>query len=200
MARLQNHAAGWQPPPGFTRSRVDNLGALERGLADASDPAVAERAVHTVAAVTTPEAAAVVAAAIRRVWAAMEELGSGADVFGLMHADLHHRNFLFHNGSVGAIDFEDCGYGHWLYDFAVPLTALRGHPDYRALRQALLTGYRRHRPLSAEHERLLDSFMALRTLQDLLGAIEVKDQPAFQEEWEASVANTLQELRPFVHR
>src|SRR5262249_11773507 len=103
-------------------------------------------------------------------------------------------------GTVGAIDFEDCGYGHWLYDFAVPLTALRRNSEYRSLRQALLTGYRRHRSLSAEHERLLDHFMALRTLQDLLGMIEVRDQPAFHDEWEASMASTLQELRAFVHR
>jgi Ser/Thr protein kinase RdoA (MazF antagonist) len=195
IAHLQNHAAHWQPPVGFTRGRVDNLGALERGPADAFSPAVAERAVEAVAAVSTPEAAAVVAAAIGKVWAVMEELGEGPDVFGLLHADLHHRNFLFQRGTVGAIDFEDCGYGHWLYDFAVPLTGLRGHPDYHALRQALLKGYRRHRPLPADQESLLDTFMALRTLQDLLGAIEVKDHPAFRDVWEASLAGRLHELR-----
>jgi Ser/Thr protein kinase RdoA (MazF antagonist) len=198
MAHLQNHAAHWQPPIGFTRGRVDNLGALERGPADAFDPAVAERAVETVAAVSTREAAAVVAAAIRKVWTAIEELGEGPDVFGQLHADLHHRNLLFHTGTVGAIDFEDCGYGHWLYDFAVPLTALRGHPEYHALRQALLMGYRQHRPLPADQESLLDTFIALRTLQNLLGAIEVKDQPAFRDVWEASLAGTLQELRAFI--
>ena len=198
MAHLQNHAAHWQPPIGFTRGRVDNLGALERGPADAFDPAVAERAVETVAAVSTPEAVAEVETAIHKVWAAMEELGEGPDVFGLMHADLHHRNFLFHNGMVGAIDFQDCGYGHWLYDFAVPLTGLLGHPDYRALRQALLMGYRQHRPLPADQESLLDTFIALRTLQNLLGAIEVKDQPAFRDTWEASLAERLRELRAFL--
>jgi Ser/Thr protein kinase RdoA (MazF antagonist) len=200
MARLQDHAAQWQPPIGFTRSRVDNLGALERGPADAFDPAVAERAVQSVAAVSTPAAAAVVASAIRKVWTAMEGLGEGPEVFGLMHADLHHRNFLFHRGIAAAIDFEDCGYGHWLYDFAVPLTALRRHPDYRALRQALLMGYRQRRPLAAEHERLIDTLMALRTLQDLLGAIEVKDQATFQGEWEMNLAGALQELRAFIDR
>jgi Ser/Thr protein kinase RdoA (MazF antagonist) len=198
MAQLQNPAAGWQPPTGFTRSRVDNLGALERGPADAFDQAVAERAVETVRAVSTPEAAAVVEAAIRKVWAATEQLGEGPDVFGLLHADLHQRNFLFHRGTVGAIDFEDCGYGHWLYDLAVPLTALWGNPNYDALRRALLMGYRQHRPLPADEESLLETFMALRNLQDLLGVIEVRDQPAFRDLWVASLAGRLQELRAFL--
>lgn len=33
---------------------------------------------------------------------------------GLIHGDLHQENYLFCRGAVGAIDFDDCGYGHFL--------------------------------------------------------------------------------------
>ena len=199
MACLQDHAARWTPPVGFTRPRVDNLEVLQRGPADDFDPAIAERVIRTITALGTPEAAALVSVAIQKVWATLRELGQGTDVFGLIHADLHHRNFLFHQGIASAIDFDDCGYGHWLYDLAVPLTALQQRLDYRALREALLMGYRRRRSLSAEQEGLLDTFMALRRIQDLdPGAIEGKDHRALRDNWQANMEGALQALRAFV--
>lgn len=201
MARLQDHAARWTPPLGFTRPRVDILEVLERGPPDDFNPAIAERVVRAIRAVSTPETAAVILAAIEKVWATLQKLGQGPDVFGLIHADLHHRNVLFHRGSAGAIDFDDCGYGHWLYDLAVPLTALQRHPDYRALGEALLLGYRRRRPLSAEQEGLLDTFMALRRIQDMdPGSIEGSDHRALRAGWQANNEPGLQALRAFVHR
>jgi Ser/Thr protein kinase RdoA (MazF antagonist) len=199
MARLQDHAARWTPPDGFTRPRVDNLEVLRRGPADDFNPAIAERVIRTIAALGTPEAAALVSRAIQKVWATLRELGQGPDVFGLIHADLHHRNVLFHKGIAAAIDFDDCGYGHWLYDLAVPLTALQRRPDYRALREALLSGYRERRSLSGEQEGLLDTFMALRQIQDLdPGPLEGKDHRALREWWQANRAGGLHELRAFV--
>jgi Ser/Thr protein kinase RdoA (MazF antagonist) len=199
MACLQDHAARWTPPGGFTRPRVDNLEVMQRGPADDFNPAIAERVTRTITALGTPEAAALVSQAIQKVWATLREWGQGPDVFGLIHADLHHRNFLFHRGIASAIDFDDCGYGHWLYDLAVPLTALQQRRDYRALREALLRGYHRRRSLSAEQEGLLDTFMALRRIQDLdPGESEGKDHRALRDTWQANMAGGLQELRAFV--
>jgi Ser/Thr protein kinase RdoA (MazF antagonist) len=112
-----------------------------------------------------------------------------------MHADLHHRNVLFQRGAAGAIDFDDCGFGPWLYDLAVPLTALQGHPDYPVLRQALLAGYRRHRPLSPEHEALLPRFLALRGIQDVIGVIQDREHPKFRDNWREVLAHVIQGLR-----
>jgi Ser/Thr protein kinase RdoA (MazF antagonist) len=200
MACLQDHAARWPPPVGFSRPRVDNLEVWQRGPADDFNPAVAERVIRTITALGTPEAAALVSEAIQKVWATLWELGQGPDDYGLIHADLHHRNFLFHRGIASAIDFDDCGYGHWLYDLAVPLTALQQRLDYRALRQALLMGYRVRRSLSADQEGLLDTFMALRRIQDLdPGAIEGKDHRALRDTWQGTTPGGLQELRAFVN-
>ncbi|HEV8456421.1 MAG TPA: phosphotransferase [Gemmatimonadales bacterium] len=113
---------------------------------------------------------------------------------------LNHRNFLFGKGGMGAIDFDDCGYGHWLYDLAVPLTMLRDHPAYAGLRQGLLTGYRRRRPLPVDQEAHLETFMALRSVQDVLGMIKEKDHPAFRDGWEAAAASGIDHLRGFTAR
>jgi Ser/Thr protein kinase RdoA (MazF antagonist) len=177
---------------------VDNLDAMQRGHDDHFDPAAAQRAAQTVASVFTPEAARVVGAAITRIWATLHSLGEEPEVFGLIHADLHHRNTLFGKDGVAAIDFDDCGYGHWLYDVAVPLKILQEHPAYAGLRQGLLSGYRRGRPLPPDQEAHLERFIALRTVQDVLGMIQEKEHPAFRDRWEAAAARGIDRLRAFI--
>ncbi len=197
-ARLHDHATDWERPAGFTRRRVDNLFCLRQEQDDNFDETVAAQAVQAVAAVSTPHEGRMVAEVIQKVWAVLRGLGEGRDTFGLIHGDLHQTNYLFYNGRAGAIDFDDCGFGHWLYDLAVTLYCLQDHPDFAALREAFLTGYRRSHPLSMEQEAHLGTFMALRTLQDMLWDIEERDQPAFRDMWQAQMINRLQALRRFV--
>jgi Ser/Thr protein kinase RdoA (MazF antagonist) len=200
IARFHRHAAQWKRPREFTRHRVDNLDAMQRGHDDDFDPAAARRVTQTVASVCSPEAGSVVAAVIPRIWATLQALGEEPEAFGLIHGDLHHRNLLFGKEGIGAIDFDDCGYGHWLYDLAVPLKVLQGHPAYAGLRQGLLSGYRRRRPLPVDQEAHLETFIALRTVQDVLGMIQEKDHPAFRDRWEAAAAVGINRLRAFVAR
>jgi Ser/Thr protein kinase RdoA (MazF antagonist) len=96
----------------------------------------------------------------RRMRTVMAELGSQSDAFGLIHADLHLENALFDGDAVRVIDFDDCGFGYWLYDIAVPLWDNRSRADYTAIRAALLEGYGDHRELpDLTH---LDDFIATR--------------------------------------
>jgi Ser/Thr protein kinase RdoA (MazF antagonist) len=44
------------------------------------------------------------------------------------------------------IDFDDCGFGYWLYDIAVALWELRHRNDYGQFRATLIKGYTQHRP------------------------------------------------------
>lgn len=85
-------------------------------------------------------------------------LDEGDDT-GLIHADLHLGNALFHGGTVKLIDFDDCGTGPRLYDLAVAVWELRDRPDYPAFRDALIAGYRTRREVDLDH---LDDFIALR--------------------------------------
>ncbi len=89
-------------------------------------------------------------------------LGTGRDVFGLIHGDLIFPNVLFHRGQARPIDFDDCGFGYFLYDMAILLDRIEMRPDYRVLRAALLDGYRQVRPLTGEQEAYLDLFLLAR--------------------------------------
>jgi Ser/Thr protein kinase RdoA (MazF antagonist) len=198
LARLHHHASDWRRPEGFRRHRVENLDPMRRDEDDNFAAARAAWAAESVSALLTPEAGDCIAAAVEKIWSLLRALGEGHEVFGLIHADLHYRNFLFHQGSAGAIDFDDCGLGHWHYDLAVTLSELQVHPRYPALRQALLAGYRQRRALSREETEHLETFLALRRVQDLLGFIGEREHPAFRDQWQASVERELQSLREFV--
>jgi Ser/Thr protein kinase RdoA (MazF antagonist) len=176
MGRLQNHAAGWTPPPGFARGRVDWAREAARGLPDPFAPEILAGVAARVAERLSPAEAAPVAGALARARAAEQALGPGG--FGLIHADLHYRNLLFSGGAVRPIDFDDCGFGPWLYDPAVMLSEVLDWPAYPALRAALIAGYRRVRPLSAAHEALIDTFIALRRIQDALWRLDTPAHPA----------------------
>jgi Ser/Thr protein kinase RdoA (MazF antagonist) len=91
----------------------------------------------------------------------MGHLGEDADSVGI-HADLHLGNVLFRRDEVRVIDFDDCGFGYWLYDMAVSLRELRHRDDYQSFRSALIGGYPRHRPLPPGYLAHLDDFIATR--------------------------------------
>ena len=165
-ARLQEHGARFAPPDGFTRGAVDQVGATDV-LVD----------VHS------RHAGSVVEAVLDRVAQARRVLGDGPDRTGLIHADLHYENVLFQRLEMAAIDFDDCGYGPYLYDLAVTLSEVQHRPDYRSLRPALLDGYSTVRPLAAEHERLLDTFIALRFVQNMMARVEERATPLFRTTW-----------------
>jgi Ser/Thr protein kinase RdoA (MazF antagonist) len=198
-AHLQNHSAVWVRPSGFVRRWVDNLFCLRQEQDDNFNDVVASQAIRAIAEVSTPQDANLVETVIRNGWSVLQGLGEGPDNFGLIHADLHQWNYLFHHGRAGVIDFDDCGFGHWLYGLAVTLNCLRDHPNFSNLRQAFLAGYRRSHSLSVEQEKYLETFMALRTLQDLLWDIKERDQPAFHNRWQALLIGHLQVLREFIN-
>jgi Ser/Thr protein kinase RdoA (MazF antagonist) len=110
----------------------------------------------------------------------MDTLGQEPRAFGLIHADLclgEESNVLFHKGQARPIDFDDCGYGHWIYDLAVPLAHWQTAAQWATYRQALLGGYARVRPLSGPpgvgaHLAHLELFMAARHVSEILWGID----------------------------
>jgi Ser/Thr protein kinase RdoA (MazF antagonist) len=91
-------------------------------------------------------------------------LGNGRSVFGLIHADFHLDNVIFHHGAARPIDFDDCGFGYWLYDMAVTLWLFRMKPDWPVWREAFLKGYGSVRPLPTDQLEYLDHFIAAREI------------------------------------
>lgn len=211
MAGLQSHGASFQRPDGFMRGRLDHLTdqarrisargdseATVRGQIDHPDDETA--AIRLITEICSPEDGARVATILRKIREVQRAVGQGPETFGLIHGDLHQGNYLFHEGQVRAIDFDDCGYGYYLYDMAVTLSEVNWRKNTPALRKSFLTGYRSVRKLSPEHEQFLDTFIALRDLQLLIWKIEMRDHPAFRDGWASSAKEMLQDIKDFIER
>ena len=125
----------------------------------------------------------------------LRQLGEGGGQFGLIHADLHLDNALFWRGEVRVIDFDDCGFGYWLYDIAVALWELRHRDDYGRFRAALIDGYAQHRPLPPGGLAHLDDFIATRNVAfGLWFAGTAQVNPAFRAGLDEVFENTRQSL------
>jgi Ser/Thr protein kinase RdoA (MazF antagonist) len=211
MARLQFHGAQFQRPEGFMRGRLDNLtdqarrlsahGASEAQVrAQIDHPEDETAAIRLITEVCSPEDGARVATLIRKIREVQRAVGQGPETFGLIHGDLHQGNYLFYQGQVRAIDFDDCGYGYYLYDMAVTLSEVNWRKNTSALRTSFLAGYRSVYNFPFEHEQYLDTFIALRDLQLLIWKIEMRDHPAFRAGWESSVREMLQDIKDFIEQ
>jgi Ser/Thr protein kinase RdoA (MazF antagonist) len=154
-ARMHAHARAWTRPGAFDRPAWDydhtlgreghwgawqdglGIGPEERGLLARLDAAIAGR---------------------------LAAYGRGPERFGLVHADIRLANLLVDGGHVRVIDFDDCGYAWFMYDFATTVSFMEDHPRVPELRDAWLEGYRSVAPLAAADEAELETFVMLRRL------------------------------------
>ena len=96
--------------------------------------------------------------------------GKGRSVFGLIHADMRLANLLIpdnrdqHDNAPRLIDFDDCGLGWFLYDFAAGISFIEDHPDIPDLLSCWLQGYESVRPLRQQDKDEIESFVMLRRM------------------------------------
>ena len=173
IARLQDHASSWSPPSGFVRRHYDRNGLWgdDTGTGYTAEevwPKIPRRHFEAFKEVTI------------RVERVMDDWGKGPDVYGLIHADLGtDANVLFHRGEARAIDFDDGGYGYWVYDLAIPLIDLEGEDALPLYRDALLEGYLEIRSIPEEQLEELELFMAaFRGLEIFWGTASTMRFPA----------------------
>lgn len=154
MAQLHQFSSQWQPPLGLCKRKFDWEGLFQNDVGSGMPNAEAW-------AILSPlhrRAFAFVAGRIREV---MEDWGQGLDVFGLIHGDLGvDANLFFWHGEPRAIDFDDSGFGYWVFDLAVALDACRDDPAYPVYREALLNGYAEFRSLPHKQAEQIELFLA----------------------------------------
>ena len=154
-ARLHAHAKAWQRPEGFVRKRWDfdamlgevllwgdwraGLGLDEEGRAVLED----------------------VAALLKQQ---LDAYGTGEDRFGLVHADMRVANLLADGDTLSVIDFDDCGFSWYLYDFAAAISFTEHEPYIPALQKAWVAGYRSVAPLTDAECEILPVFIMLRRM------------------------------------
>lgn len=186
MATLHNHAETFVPPAGFERPRWDYEGLRYQALGTNLEQSWAY---------LSPADRAVLEVTAKRVQQTMEALGEQRSIFGLIHADLYERNYLFSGKAVHAIDFDGCGWGYYLFDIGVTLSTLLEHSSYPQLRQAFLKGYRRVRPLSKEHEALIDVFISGRLMCHVLWLAAHVKEPSYGQRSMRRIALEIGEMK-----
>ena len=174
MAGLHSHSASWRRPRRFVRGRWDWYGLFETaGTAGTDDSWVWDALPVRIRRLYEPSA--------RETANAIEDLGEEPDVFGLIHADLHMGNVLFGGGEARAIDFDDCGDGHWLYDIAVALFDHVENADWERFRDAFLEGYATVREPPRFTDEHLATFMCARCVSLMLWThVRARENPAFK--------------------
>jgi Ser/Thr protein kinase RdoA (MazF antagonist) len=88
--------------------------------------------------------------------------GKAPDRFGLIHADMRLGNLLVDGTRTMLIDFDDCGFGWFTYDFAAAISFHETHPAVPELRAAWLQGYASIRTLHPDDIASLDTMILLR--------------------------------------
>jgi Ser/Thr protein kinase RdoA (MazF antagonist) len=189
MARLHNHAALFEPPPGFTRGRLGR----EAFAADALAPCL-----RAPGQWLDQADVALIDAARQLIYERLAVLGEAPHLFGLIHADLHQWNYLFRRGAVRAIDFDDCCWSYYLYDLAVTLLMLHEHVEFQALYAAFFAGYRSIRPISPEQEAQLETFMIVRRFILMSWLISQTHNPDLAGWARVFVPDSLRALRAFI--
>ena len=154
-AKAHLHAMGWRRPAPFRRLRWDleavfggnpTWGDWRRGPGvDAAIRDVAQRAEAKV---------------VRNLAA----YGEGGDRFGLIHADMRLANLILSPEGPVLIDFDDCGFGWYLFDFAAAVSFIEDSPQIPALKAAWLDGYQTVHPLRDEDIAQIDTLVMLRRL------------------------------------
>jgi Ser/Thr protein kinase RdoA (MazF antagonist) len=119
-------------------------------------------------------------------------------VYGLIHADLHMKSFVFDDDDPLALDFDTCGYGYYIYDLAVVLWKHFEQEDFPELRKALLDGYRRIRPLSMLEEQHLVHFIAGRLMTQILAWAARRDDPGLAEQANTAIRRQTEMLETLI--
>ena len=154
-ARMHNHAREWRRPEGFLRIRWDwesSLGEQARWGRWQDGIAVG------------PEEEDILGKAAAVVHDRLGEFGQLPDRFGLIHADLRLANLLQEGDDLTVIDFDDCGFGWFMYDFATTVSFLEEDPRVPEWQQRWIDGYLRAGKLRADEIEMLATFIMFRRL------------------------------------
>ena len=154
-ASLHEHSRQWQSPDWFARKRWDlqtMIGAsgywgdwrAAEGLSGSEERLILE--------------------ATSRIEDRLHSYGQGVDRYGLVHADLRLANLLVSGDSLEIIDFDDCGFCWFAFDFAAAISFYELDPMIPELKRAWIAGYRTVADLDRKDEDEMGTFVMLRRI------------------------------------
>ncbi len=155
-ARMHKHAKNWKRPPWFERLTWDfetSLGEKNPHWGRWRDGIGVDAKMRELFGRT-----------VELVGARLAAYGKSDERFGLIHCDMRLANLLIDERAVKVIDFDDCGFGWYMYDAATPVSFYEHEPQVPGLVEAWKEGYRRVVPLSKADEAEIPTFIMLRRL------------------------------------
>ncbi len=155
-ARMHRHARHWPRPSWFTRP----IWNFETALGETTPHWGRWRDGIGL----DPQTAALFGRTADLIGKRLAAYGQGTDRFGLIHCDLRLANLLIDGDAVKVIDFDDCGFGWFMYDAATPVSFFEHDPKVPDLIEAWKTGYRRIADLPKADEVEIPTFVMLRRL------------------------------------
>lgn len=190
-AEAHRHVAGWQRPGPFERQRWDAAGLLDPGSAWGDW----RKAPHV-----EGEALADLTALDTRLRESLAAYGEGDDRFGLIHADMRLANLLVDGERTVLLDFDDSGFGWFLYDLAASLSFHETSPQVPALIRSWLAGYIEVRPLTAEDVGMIDTMILTRRMALLAWIGSHAETPLAQSHADSFAADTAALARRYLAR
>ncbi len=154
-ARCHDHAISWVKPTHFERLTWD---------ADAVFGPAATWGNWRDAPLGDRDIAEVLEEVEETVCARLAAFGKAPERFNLIHADMRLANLLVGQEGTRLIDFDDCGHGWFLYDFAASISFIEDDPRIPTFKAAWVRGYRSVRGLSAEDEAEIETFIMFRRM------------------------------------
>jgi Ser/Thr protein kinase RdoA (MazF antagonist) len=152
VAQLHGFSAGWKPPQGFTRPHWN----WDSQLGGSMFRHPMEQVVTSI----PPKFKEPFEFISQEAKQLMESMGKSPDAYGMIHSDLYPENVLFKGGRAFPIDFEDCGYGYWMWDIAIALSSWAWGPEWGRMRDAFWEGYSKVRTLPESQWEHIDLFVA----------------------------------------
>ncbi len=153
-ARLHAHAKSWSRPKDFIRKQWDFdlmfgqapiWGDWRIAYDDKAEIELLERLEIT-------------------LYQRLAAYGDGPERFGLIHGDLRVANLLDNGTRLAVIDFDDCGFGWFAYDFAAAISFHEEDEAIPDLRAAWLKGYRTVASFDGDDEAILPTMIMARRL------------------------------------
>lgn len=192
-ALLHDHARTWQTPEAFVRFEwdlPDMVGSAAR-WGDWRHAALTDDQRH------------VLEEAEQLARTTLHELGVDrtAEHFGLIHGDLRPSNVMVMDDAAQPlviIDFDDCGFGYYLYDFAAAITFYEHRPEAIEMAARWLDGYESVRQLAPADLRAASAFSMLRRLTMLGWATTHRADALPADLWNENLPGTVEVARRFL--
>ncbi|GAL28207.1 aminoglycoside phosphotransferase [Vibrio variabilis] len=136
-------------------------------------------------------------AALERAEERLEHYHS-KEKYGLVHADLRLANLIINGDELLLIDFDDCGYCWYMYDFAASISFYELDPSIPELQKAWVTGYNRVTPLPQQDVDEINTFILLRRVLLTAWLATHSDTPTAEELGEGFARGTVELAERFM--